>query len=483
MNSLFSRLWLSITFTIILLVSVIWMWFNHSQIHSQNLVQQSLHKELAEHMAHINPLLSQGITADHAIKEAFHDFMLLGPSFEIYTLDNEGNIVAFAAKDEVVTQRQIPLTPIKQFINGSKLPIFNTDPRGHGNKVFSASKLVNSNGIKTGYLYVIIGGEQFDAWQSLTQASQSTTQVIIIFIFLIVAVSIIFALLILFFTAPTKKLATALSKINVDELGNELKLQKPLSSSTEISNLTDDINALLYKLNHQHKQITHSHQARHEFLLHLSHDLKTPLTTLLGYLETWLISDESNKQQKWIELASHSGEKLKDLLTQLLELAAIDNGQIQPKVSQFDIAELFEELSSVYAQQAKAKEIAISFISLEGMHIATDIQILRRILCNLIDNALRYTPNQGVINVTATDENNQTLIKVNDSGSGFSAENFETLIKKNQTHYSGNSLPQIGVGLSIVKKLSYLLDIKIHVKSNASKGTCFELNVTNTALH
>ncbi|MBM7073558.1 HAMP domain-containing histidine kinase [Shewanella sp. 202IG2-18] len=478
-NSLFSRLWLSITFTIVLLVSALWAWFNYSQIHSQNLVQQSLHKKLAEHMAHINPLLSQGVTADEAIKEAFHDFMLLGPSFEIYTLDKNGIVISFAAKDSVIKQREVPLKPIHQFLNESPLPIYNVDPRGHGHKIFSAIRLFDKSNNHTGFLYVIIGGEKFDAWQSLTATSHNVTQLAIVLILIVIAVSTVFALLIQFFISPTKKLAHSLSQLNVDSLGKQLQLNKPARSSIEISELTNDINVLLSKINTQHQQITSSHEAKHEFLLHLSHDLKTPLSVLLGYIETWLASPEQERQDKWIEISAQSGEKLKGLLTQLLELAAIENNLITPNIVNFQAVELFEELALMYRHQAESRKIQANIHCPNNIEMMTDINLLRRILCNLLDNAFRYTPHGGVIEVMLIKENNQTFIKVNDSGPGISETNIHALTNKNTTHYSGKLLPELGVGLSIVKKLSELLNLDIHIENKAEGGTCFQITLRN----
>ena len=102
MNRLFNRLFLVATMIVLLLFVALWQWLQLNHEFSRNQIQQSLHQELAAHMAHINPLLSQGITSDAALKEAFHDFMLLGPSFEIYTLDPDGKVIAYDAKEEKI---------------------------------------------------------------------------------------------------------------------------------------------------------------------------------------------------------------------------------------------------------------------------------------------------------------------------------------------------------------------------------------------
>ncbi|WP_352289502.1 hypothetical protein, partial [Psychrobacter sp. GW64-MNA-CIBAN-0177] len=85
---------------------------------------------------------SQGITSDAALKEAFHDFMLLGPSFEIYTLDPDGKVIAYDAKEEKIKIHRVDTAIIQQFLNGDNLPVLGTDPRSEDtHKIFSASKL------------------------------------------------------------------------------------------------------------------------------------------------------------------------------------------------------------------------------------------------------------------------------------------------------------------------------------------------------
>ena len=123
MKSLFSRILLAATLVILILFIVLWQWQQFSQEFSRNQIRQSLHRELADHMAHINPLLSKGTTSDAALKEAFHDFMLLGPSFEIYTLDNRGNIIAYDAKEEKIKQLKVDTQRIDNFIQGASLPL------------------------------------------------------------------------------------------------------------------------------------------------------------------------------------------------------------------------------------------------------------------------------------------------------------------------------------------------------------------------
>ena len=168
MKSLFSRILLASTVLMLALMLALGVFLEQSHRLGRDKVQQSLHRELSAHMAHINPMLSRGVTSDSALKEAFHDFMLLGPSFEIYTLSPSGQVLAFDAAPGKVVTPQVDLSPIQRFLRGDALPITGTDPRsGEQQKIFSVSELKDPGGQLTGYLYVIIGGEIYDSWHEL----------------------------------------------------------------------------------------------------------------------------------------------------------------------------------------------------------------------------------------------------------------------------------------------------------------------------
>ena len=234
MNRLFNRLFLvAITISLLLFVAL-WQWLQLNHEFSRNQIQQSLHQELAEHMAHINPLLSQGITSDAALKEAFHDFMLLGPSFEIYTLDPNGKVIAYDAKEEKIKNHRVDIRIIQQFLAGQNLPILGTDPRSKNTqKIFSASKLINDDGLHSGYLYVIIGGEDYDSWQALINAENQPKLWGATIGFWIIFALILFVILLRYFTRPIHKLAQDLNALKTLPISENLTLPLPSTNSTK----------------------------------------------------------------------------------------------------------------------------------------------------------------------------------------------------------------------------------------------------------
>lgn len=490
MNRLFNRLFLSATLVVLILFMALWQWLQLNHEFSRNQIQQSLHLELAEHMAHINPLLSQGITSDAALKEAFHDFMLLGPSFEIYTLDPEGRVVAYDAKEEKIKKNRVNLDKIEQFIARRDLPILGTDPRStETEKIFSVSPLITEDGLHSGYLYVIIGGEDYDSWQALINSENQPKLWGATIGFWVIFALILFVLLLGFFTHPIQKLASDLTRLKMcsfegSSFDSSLTLPNRYNGSLEIKKLSEHINHLLQELNNQHQQVKRQQQAKHDFLLHLSHDLKTPLTSLLGYIDTWLLSPPNERQPEYIEYAANSGQNLQQLLSQLLELAALENGQISAQIKQINLRELLLDLNQTFAPRAKKLGIRLQFNITDELQVYTDPQLMRRILNNLVDNALRYTPKDGTITIYSETLNGQTWLAVKDTGAGMHKHEVDALkqLSMQQLTFSPEQpLPQLGVGLAIVRQLLGILKCRINIDSQPGTGSCFHIELLSSS--
>ncbi|AZG33789.1 MULTISPECIES: sensor histidine kinase [Shewanella] len=483
MNRLFNRLFLASTIIVLLLFVALWQWLQLNHEFNRNQIQQSLHLQLAEHMAHINPLLSQGITSDAALKEAFHDFMLLGPSFEIYTLDPDGKVIAYDAKEEKIKIHRVDTAIIQQFLNGDNLPVLGTDPRSEDtHKIFSASKLITEDGLHSGYLYVIIGGEDYDSWQTLINAENQPKIWGATIGFWIIFALVLFVILLRYFTRPIQKLAQDLTELKNTPMSDKLILPQRYRGSLEISLLSHHINHLLQEIQLQQQQVKRQQQAKHDFLLHLSHDLKTPLTALLGYIDTWLILPENERDQALIQYAANSGQTLQQLLAQLLELAALENGQIDAQLQQVNLSELLCDIEQTFTPRAKKLGVQLDFDINHASQIYTDPALMRRILNNLVDNALRYTPAGGKIQIINALHNGQQWLTVRDTGAGMHQHEVDALKQLSMTTLSfeaNQSLPQLGVGLAIVRQLLGLLKCRIEIDSQPGVGSEFKIELVS----
>lgn len=487
MNSLFNRIVLSASIAVFVLFMGLWQWFSANHQYNQNQIQQSLHRELATHMAHINPLLSQGVTSDAALKEAFHDFMLLGPSFEIYTLDLQGKLIAFDAPKSAIKREQVDIAPLQQFINGAKLPVLGQDPRSPTTeKIFSAANLIDPRGVKTGYLYVIIGGQEFDAWQAVVAQHQHLNQWGAGLSATILFALALFVVLLKYFTAPISQLAHDMNQLSGHSLTQDSLLKTRPQASKEILGLTTNINQLLSQVHQQHLAIAKQQAERHDFMLHLSHDLKTPLTTLQGYIDTWLLLAEHERDASLIEVAARAGLQLQQLLNQMLQLEALENGQVTATMQHIALAPLLNELQQYFLPRAKAQVVELAFEVDENVTIYSDPLLLFRVLSNLVDNAIRYTPNGGKISINVECGGDRVWLLVSDNGSGIHQHELQALKQHAQVNANTQQyqqLPQLGVGLSIVRQLLGLLNCNLQVQSTPGKGSHFKIELASPALN
>ena len=314
---------------------------------------------------------------------------------------------------------------------------------------------------------MIIGGEDFDTWHSIVsehQAPQFWTAVILLtFAFAL----ILFVVLVKQFTTPLSRLERDLRLVSEQQLNSGMMLPREYSGSREINNLSKHINSLLAELTQQHQAINRQQEDRHKFMLHLSHDLKTPLTSLQGYIDTWLLLPANERNSDLIEIAANAGQHLHQLLGQMLELEALENGQIRANWSEVYLPSLLEELQLTFAPRAKTKKVILNFKDNHGYKIQTDRQLLLRILNNLVDNAIRYTPEQGMISIRVLAGSNRDSIwlEVSDNGSGIHKHELAALKQMTKKSFAikatQTSLPQLGVGLAIVRQLLAILKCDI----------------------
>jgi hypothetical protein len=130
MLSLYHRLAFSISFAFIIIASLLFYWSNSLAEQSKFQAEQQLHIKLAEHLAHDNPLLQDGVYDKKALENLFHSLMILGPSFEFYFLDPAGNIITYSADANKIKRQTVELSPLVALIaNPEAAPILGDDPR------------------------------------------------------------------------------------------------------------------------------------------------------------------------------------------------------------------------------------------------------------------------------------------------------------------------------------------------------------------
>jgi len=489
--SLYQRLALTLCAAFIIMASLLVAWSNSLVQQSKYQAEQKLHVNLAEHLAHDNPLLQDGVYDKPALENLFHTLMLLGPAFEFYFLDDKGNILTYSAEPAKIKRKSVSLLPIKQLIaKPQQVPIFGDDPRGFTNKkIFSASPVYQGE-LLQGYLYIIIGGQIYDSIFSQVQADKELQKYGAFVIASLLLLLLILLAVFHYFTHPVRELAKqmqALKAVQYDQTKIHLKQWGSTSShnidSNEVHFLGATFNDMVMQINQQFSLLTENDRLRRELLAHLSHDLRTPLATMQGYIETLAIKGDelSNSQrQEYLTTVQRNVSQLKRMIDQIFELAHLENGQVSVNLETFAIGELLHDILEKFTLKAADKNISLSLQPQYCQFIVySDIAKLERIITNLLENAIRHTASDGEIIMTVSQHSSQVKVSVTDNGNGISKEDIAYIFdaRYRASNAIEDNILHTGLGLAISQKLSKVLNSELIVKSELGTGTCFSLSI------
>jgi two-component system OmpR family sensor kinase len=448
----------------------------------QQEVNQKVNRELADLIVAEKIILQDNKINQEALKEIFHMLMVINPSIELYLLDSEGNIIAFSAEPGKVKRKKVDLGPVKQWIAGDvTLPLLGDDPRDEeGRKVFTAAK-ISPKGKLEGYLYVILGGETYDNIIQKIQGSY-ILRLSIRVITLSLLVSLVAGLLIFaFLTRRLKRLATAMKGYEKGMPPEKLDLQLTSDdrSDDEIDRLMSTFIQMTGQIRLQMEKLGKSDEMRRELVANVSHDLRTPLATLRGYIETLLMKNEdlpSEERKAYLEIAISHCERLGKLISDLFELTKLEAHDTALLSEPFNLSELVQDVVQKFKLTADEKHINIvTNIGKELPFAYADIALIERVIENLLENAVRHTPDEGSVSIVMNHADEHISVLINDTGPGIPEKDLPRIfdrfyqLDKSRKDKSGHS----GLGLAIAKQILELHKSSIDVKSTVNAGTAF----------
>ena len=452
----------------------------------QQEVNQRLNSKLADHIVAERLLMQDNRVNQEALKDIFHMLMVINPSIEIYLLDTEGTILAFSAAPDRVKRKRVDLGPVINFLDGhATIPVSGDDPRSlGGKKVFTAARIPEQGELQ-GYLYVILGGETYDSVVQKLKASYilqlSTWMIFASLLFALVAGLVLFASL----TGRLKRLANAMDALRsgAGQAQIEFLPQKSSHRADEIDRLGSTFTQMSARIEDQMEQLQRADATRRELIANVSHDLRTPLATLQGYIETLLLKEDSlgpEERRSYLQTAIKHCDRLSKLVSELLELAKLDSSDIRVEREPFNLSELTHDVVQKFQLKAGEKQIALSTkIEKDLPFVNADIGLIERVLENLIENAIQNTPPGGAVSLMLTPQNEDIAIQVSDTGCGIPAEELAHIfnrfyqLDKSRKSEQGHS----GLGLAITKKILELHDRSINVVSALSSGTTFSFRL------
>jgi len=217
---------------------------------------------------------------------------------------------------------------------------------------------------------------------------------------------------------------------------------------------------------------------RRDFVANASHELRTPLTSIRGFveaLEDGALAQPETARRFLSKIRTHS-DRMATLMEDLLELSRLESGDREPEWEAARPAEVAEAVAASFAGLATRKEISLRHVDRGAPEVHTDPERLRRILENLVDNAVKYTPERGHVEVTTSPgPDGGARVEVADDGPGIAAEHLSRVFERFYRVDKARSreLGGTGLGLSIVKHLADSLGASVSVQSEPGKGSRF----------
>ncbi|MDH5391732.1 MAG: ATP-binding protein [Gammaproteobacteria bacterium] len=259
-------------------------------------------------------------------------------------------------------------------------------------------------------------------------------------------------------------------------LGLQLVVAKKNQNTLDESIVVRNENTgLIKQLKIKKEKAEFSSSAKTRFLAAASHDLRQPLHTMSLLLSVLEESGSSNEQSEVIYKIKKTSASLEGILESLLNISKLDAGVISVNIKPFRIQGLFDVLENEFKSIANEKHLSIHFVR-SSLALNSDIQMIERILRNLISNAIRYTES-GKVLVGCRRTEKTVCVSVYDSGIGIDENKNEIIFEEFQQldNHSRDRAKGLGLGLSIVRRLTDLLDIRLMLKSTADKGSEFTI--------
>ncbi len=357
-HTLYSRLALTLFILLCVVGLILNQLIRHSTDMYQQEVAQKLNIKLAANIVADQPLIQGKQINSSAVNQLFNQLMVINPSIEIYLLDLQGNVLTYSAPEGKVKRTSIALEPVKQFLTqNERLPIEGDDPRDlSGRKVFSAARIVNNDGLQ-GYLYIVLGGEKYDDIVQLLRDSYILDSAFIVLLAALIAALFCGLLVFALLTRRLRGLGNTMKKyIGKDgEFDRSVRFSGAAQSGDEIDELGLQFNTMAEKINQQIDELRRMDGMRREMVANVSHDLRTPLTTMRGYLETLLLKrDELSRddQKQYLQTALLHSERLGHLVEELFELAKLDSCESVVYSEPFSMGELVQDVAQSFQLRA-----------------------------------------------------------------------------------------------------------------------------------
>jgi signal transduction histidine kinase len=384
---------------------------------------------------------------------------------------------------EKVKRNRVSLEPINSFLATDNHGLIMGDDPGNesGLNGFTVAP-IDIDSQRQGYIYAILGSEKISNITDVLQRSLimkwSSSAVVMALAFAFIAGLLLF----FFLMRKLRVLSLAMQEFKDSNLqpANAVARAdaKPLD---EIETMAMTFQEMAQRIHTQMNHLQEVESLRRELVANVSHDLRTPLASLSGFLETLQLksSDLSEaEKQNYLRIAWDNAQRLTTLVEELFELAKLDANEIQPQQEAFSPAELAFDVSHQFYLRAREKNINFEVVADKSVpQVSADVGMIERVLENLIDNSFKHTPEQGQIRLHLSALHGNVEISVSDTGCGIAKEEMPHILKrfyrKIDKQDSSGTQSGLGLGLAIASRIVEMHGSQLVVHSELNQGTVF----------
>jgi two-component system OmpR family sensor kinase len=437
---------------------------------------QRLNGDLARHIVAERLLIRNGRGDEGALKEIFDQLMIINPSIELYLIDPQGRLLAYSAPPGRIKRTRIDMAPVRDFLSGRpRLPILGDDPRDAASrKIFSVAPVQGGQG----YLYIVLAGEQFTTVAQRLQGSYVMRESAWTIAFGIVAAFIAGLVALFGLTRRLRRLTVEVERFKRDDLREQGHALAP--ASDEIAQLASCFRQMSQRIERQMEAMEQADELRRERVAKLSHDLRTSLTSLHGYLETLQTKFEglsAAEKRQFLDTAVKHSRRLARLVSDFFELAKLEYRVAVLEREPFSISELAQDLIHKFQPLARARGIRLALERNGNADwVSADVGMIERVLTNLVDNALKFTGAGGHVSIRLDSRGDCVQVAVADTGRGILPEDLSHLFDPDY-RVSHRGPHSAGLGLAISRQILELHGSVLQVDSMVGVGTRFAFSL------
>lgn len=434
---------------------------------------QQLYGDIAHHLATFTRPIKNGKPDTTVTHDIIHSTMVANPSVEVYLLDTLGNITDYVVPETTVRTKKVSMEKVREWLASDvdKRPMGDNPKHPDEESTFSVAPVLE-NGRTAGYVYAVLASEKQK--QVLASLNDDLYFRLAGYIFFAALLGAFVVGVVTFFliTDSVCSIAGVVQKFKEGDYSARIRGY----ARGNLGVLTSTFNEMADEIVDSFEKINATDRLRQELIANVSHDLRTPLSIMQGYVETLMIKKDAladTEKERYLSIVQESTHQLSGLVDQLFQYAKLEANVVAVRAEVFPLSELVSDIISTYQLKARQKNMELTLQAPVLLPpVLADISLTERVFQNLIDNAFKFTPEGGSVVIRLTAVTAGVQVSVEDSGIGID-QAYQRQIFDRYKQAEGPSEKGAGLGLAIVRKILELHHTTIDVVSEPGKGASF----------